>query len=249
MTTRWTRAVAALFFAFSAFGSTAAGQADNRPTVAVMYFNNGALGPSNADYEPLRKGIADILITEMKYNQGIRLVERDQLQKVLEEIGLAKEKRVDEASAVRVGKLLSAQHMIFGGFVIDMKGTMRLDARAVNVESSAIEYVETVTDKSVELLSMISSLAEKMNKGMKLPSMAARTRPASATPSTDSDKKNRFQAMMLYSRALVEEDNRNTAQAVSLYKQFLDTCPKNDCADQRQVAMRKVKQLEGSGNY
>src|SRR5262249_1434001 len=50
---------------------------DARPTVAVLYFDNGAIGRA-ADYEPLRKGMADMLITELSRNQNLRVVERDQ---------------------------------------------------------------------------------------------------------------------------------------------------------------------------
>ena len=59
--------------------------ADTRPTVAVMYFSNGAIGKQNEELAPLSKGIADMLITQLAGNPGIRVVERDQLEKLLQE--------------------------------------------------------------------------------------------------------------------------------------------------------------------
>src|SRR5688572_4440736 len=132
---------------------------NNKPTVAVMYFSNGAIGAANKDLEPLSKGIADMLITDLSNNPNIRVVERDQLQKLIAEQKLSESGQVSKETAVKVGKLLGAQHMIFGGFVTDPMGRMRLDARAVNVETSAIEHVESVTDKTDNLMTMISNLA------------------------------------------------------------------------------------------
>src|SRR4051812_3264119 len=51
---------------------------DRRPTVAVMYFDNGAL-TNSLDYAPLSKGLADMLVVSLTTNCGIRVVEREQL--------------------------------------------------------------------------------------------------------------------------------------------------------------------------
>ena len=53
---------------------------------------------------------------------------------------------------MKVGKLLGAQHMIFGGFMADPKGNFRIDARAVNVETGEIEHVERVDDKADNIM-------------------------------------------------------------------------------------------------
>src|SRR5215472_11737114 len=148
----------------AAWGGSAAAQApqgkDSRPTVAVLYFDNGAIGGA-ADYEPLRKGMADMFITELMKNTNLHIVERDRLQALLEEIDLAQTKTIDKETAVRIGKLLSAHHMIMGAFVVTPDGTMRIDARAVNVETSETEHAETVRDKADNLLNMLPTLARK----------------------------------------------------------------------------------------
>ena len=200
--------------------------ADPRPTVAVMYFSNGAIGKQNEELAPLSKGIADMLITQLAANQGIRVVECDQLEALLSEQNLTTGGRVDKETAVKVGKILGAHHMIFGGFVTDPKGRMRLDARAVNVETSQIEYVETVPGKTEDLMDMIDRLAGKMNAGMKLPEMPKAVREAS----TESARRVPFQAVMLYSRALAEQDKGNRDQAVTLFRASLDKFPEYEPA-------------------
>ena len=193
---------------------------DTRPTVAVMYFNNGALGARNSELEPLSKGMADMLITQMSANAGIRVIERDQLQKLLEEQNLGTSGKVDQETVVRVGKLLGVHHMIFGGFMTSPNGKqLVLNARAVEVETGKVEYVTSEKGNTEDVMDVIGRLADRMNAGMKLPAMTRRVGEAPAK------QKVPFQAVMLYSRALSEKDKGNKAEAVQLFKASLDKFP------------------------
>jgi len=208
---------------------------DTRPTVAVMFFTDGAIGKEHETLAPLSGGIADMLITDLSVNEKIRVVERDNLKKLMDEQNLSAGGRVDQETAVKVGKLLGVHHMIFGGFVTDGRGQMRLDARAVNVETSAIEHVETVQGEEDDLMSLIDQLALKMNNGMHLPALPKTIREASAAEA----KRVPFETAMLYSRALAAKDAGNTNQAVELLQRSLTTFP--DYAP----AQRELAKLNG----
>jgi TolB-like protein len=214
---------------------------EQRPTVAVMpNFDNGSV-LNHADYDALGKGIADVLITELATNGSIRVVERDRIQQLIDEQNLGASGRVDKSTAVQVGKLLGVQHMIFGGFIIDPKGQMRLDARAVNVETSEIEHVESVTDKADNMLAVISAMADKLNKGMKLPAMpGGAVRPAVNPEST---KPGRWRDLILYARAEDANDKKDRTQALTLYKDFLQKSPPTVLVSQRSRAEQKVREL------
>ncbi|MFL5608234.1 MAG: CsgG/HfaB family protein [Gemmatimonadaceae bacterium] len=215
--------------------ASALAQKDGKPTVAIMFFNNNAYGAGARDYDGLSKGIADFLITEMAANPGIRVVERDQVQKLIDEQKLVTNGIVDRESAVRVGKLLGAQHMIFGGFMADPKGNVRIDARAVDVGTSAIEYTERVQDKADNIMTLIGALAAKMNKGMLLPAMPARTgdvgapvaAPAGAqlagAPATPTKLPMRYAVM--YGKALDLADRGDKTHAVELFSAVLKEFP------------------------
>lgn len=190
--------------------------ADTRPTVAVMPFNDGAIGKDHVDLAPLGGGIMDLLSAELSTNAGIRVVERSEIEKLLHEQNLDTSSRIDQATAVQMGKILGAHHMIFGGFVTDPRGNMRLVARAVNVETSEIEHVETVQDKTDNVMDMISRLADKLNKGMKLPDLPKRTAEAAAP------KKAPMAVVLLYSRAIQEENSGHRDQALELYRKAAD---------------------------
>jgi TolB-like protein len=214
---------------------------DKRPTVAVMpYFDNGAV-VNRADYDALGKGIADVLITELSANSSIRVIERDRVQQLVDEQNLGAAGRVDKGTAAQIGKLLGVHHMIFGGFIIDPKGQMRLDARAVNVETSEIEHVESVTDKADNLLVILQSLADKLNKGMKLPAMPGGTVRPVVNP--EGTKPGRWRDLILYARAEDANDKKDRPQALALYKNFLDKSPATVLASQRRRAEQKVREL------
>ena len=240
---RWFCATALFWVPLGAIAQTpAAGQqADRRPTVAVMYFTNGAL-TQHADYEPLTKGVAAVLIEELQSNDSIRVIEREYLQQILEEHKLTETKSIDPSTAVQIGKLLGARYMIFGGFLVDMKGRMSITARAVNVETSEIAHVEKVEDKADNVLAMLTTLAQKMNKGMRLPSVPAQTRPGgnsgTATGSLD-DLKRYARAAYARDTATATRDTATTQRAIALYKDFLARAPTTMVA-QRNAAEKQV---------
>lgn len=203
-----------------------------RPTVAIMYFNNNVITKDARDFDGLSKGLPDFLITEMSSNAAIRVVERDQVQKLLDEQKLVGAGQVDRESAVRVGKLLGAQHMIFGGFMADAKGNFRIDARAVNVETGALEFTDRVQDRSENVLGLIGQLASRLNAGLKLPASRVGDASSSSGPQQAGSPiatKLPMRAAVLYGKALDMADKGDKARAVELFgavlKEFPDYAP------------------------
>jgi curli biogenesis system outer membrane secretion channel CsgG len=235
---RWTtrtRSVllAAASLTVSALPLSAQGAANQKPTLAVLYFTNGAL-VDNASYAPLSKGMAEMLITELAQNNAVRVVERDRLQSLIEEQNLQNSDRVDKEIAVKLGKTLGARHMLMGTFVIDPKKNMRIDVRAVNTETSVIDYTESVTGNADNLLQLVIQLGQKVNAGLKLPALktASINTPASKSP-------NQFKAAMAMSQAIDAEDHKDKVKAVSLYKQAIALNPDFDRAKVRLASIEK----------
>ncbi|MDQ6830928.1 MAG: CsgG/HfaB family protein [Gemmatimonadota bacterium] len=202
---------------------------DDRPTIAVMYFSNAAL-VKHDEYEPLSKGMAEMLITELSANPALHVIEREQLQKLLDEQNLGGAGRVDQATAVKIGKLLGARHMLFGGFVIDFKNRMRLDLRSVDAETSTIEYVQSLTGNADNVLDLIAELGGKVSKGLKLPPNPTGTaRPASlpAPSGGSAPKGDQLRSVVLMGRAMSEQDKGNNAGAIALYEKSIEAYPDN----------------------
>jgi TolB-like protein len=200
-----------------------AGGADRRPTVAVLYFTNAAM-VNRDEYAPLSKGLAEMLITELGGNPAIRVVERDRIEALFAEQDLAAGGRVDQATAVRIGQVLGARHLLFGSFVVDPRQAMRMDLRAINAETSELEFATAVTGKADRLLELLASLGAKVNAGLRLPAI-----PSSipAAPGIGTSGPNQLRSMMLLSRALEQQDRRNIAGAIALMKESLAANPEN----------------------
>ncbi len=224
----------------AAIPSPAAAQGGSKPTIAVLPFNNGAIGKANEELQPLTKGIADLLIGELAANPGVRVIERDQIQKILDEQNLSKSNMTDAATAVQVGKLLGVHHMVTGGFITDGKGTMKFTTRVFNVEKGEIEFPNptakdaAVTGKVDNFMELINQLAGKLNAGLKLPDIPARVGEAKK----EAAKKVPYEAIALYSKGLAAKDAGNKAEAVTLFRKSLDKFPQ---FDQAQAELKKLQ--------
>ncbi len=215
-------------------------QPDTRPTVAVLPFVNSAIGSSQAELQPLSKGIADLLITEMAQNQSIRVVERENLDRLLGEQNLARDGRVDEATAARIGKLLGAKHILTGSFITNNRGMMVLTLKSVDTETGVIEWTHRGDGKTEEFLDLVAKVATAANTGLKLP--ALQLAPAARQTSearAEERKKVPFQAVMMYSRAISAQDAGRKEEAIQLFSQTIQRFPNFD------DAKRACERLEG----
>jgi curli biogenesis system outer membrane secretion channel CsgG len=128
------------------------------PTVAVMYFDYQG---KNEELALLRKGLAQMLISDLPSGGAYTVVERDRLQALLEELKLSKSAKVDPATAQKVGKLLGARYLVLGGY-FDLLGTLRVDARVVRVETGEVVRSVGVHGKPDDFLDLEQRLARDL---------------------------------------------------------------------------------------
>ena len=145
--------------AVPAISAPAAAQTDTRPVVAVLSFDNNSIGATRQDFDGLGKGIQEMLIADMASNPKIRVVDRERIQRVLDEQNLVKAGAIDAETAVRVGRILGAQYAIYGGFMSDGRGTMVLTAHSTDMETSAIGNAMRVQRKTDDVLGLIAGAA------------------------------------------------------------------------------------------
>ena len=70
-------------------------------TIAISYFDNTS---GSEQYNPLSKGLADMLITDLSNVKSIQIVEREKLESLLKEIDLGESKFIDPNTAQKLGK-------------------------------------------------------------------------------------------------------------------------------------------------
>lgn len=115
-----------------------AARAQSKPAVAILYFDYDG---SSEEMGFLRKGLTQMLVTDLSGNPAVaprvEIVERTRLQDVLAELELERTKKIDPRTANRIGKLLGARYLVMGGY-FDIGGTLRVDARLVEVETGKV---------------------------------------------------------------------------------------------------------------
>jgi len=202
----------------SGLGAQGRGQ-DTRPGIAVMPFDNGgSYGQGKEDFDALQKGIAGMLISELSQNPSARVVEREDIQKLIEEQNLGAAGRVDPQTAAKIGKLVGARYVVLGTF-IDFYGDFRLDARLVNVETSEIVKVEKDQAQRDHLFQIIQNVAGRLMKDANLPSLprqASEQRMSRQVPT---------EALTFYSRALLYQDRGQRDKAADMYQRAIAVFP------------------------
>ena len=205
---------------------------DTRPGIAVLPFDNsGSYGQDKENFDALQKGIAGMLISELAANPAARVVEREQIQSLLEEQNLGAGGRVDPQTAAKIGKLVGARYIITGTFV-DFYGDFRVDLRLVNTETSEIIKVESDRMQRDHLFDIIKSLATRLMKDVNLPPL----------PKNVSDQRMSRQvpteALTYYSRALLYQDRGQKDKAIDMYNKALAVFPEYAEA---QAGLQRVK--------
>ena len=68
----------------------------------------------DSSVQPLSRGLADLITTDLAHIRTLRLVERLQIGMLLDELKAGQSERTDPATAARVGRLLQAERMVQG---------------------------------------------------------------------------------------------------------------------------------------
>ena len=127
-----------------------------KDTLAVLYFESSEMNP---ELSGLKVGLAQMLITDLAGSGDFTVVEREQLQAILDEQKLGHEGITEPGTAAKIGKLLGAQKMLMGGY-FKLGATFRVDARLVDVETSKIIASKGVNGRVEEFLTIEAQLAD-----------------------------------------------------------------------------------------
>jgi TolB-like protein len=134
-------------------------------TIAISYFDNSS---GDAKYNALSKGIADMLITDLSKVKGVTIVEREKLEKLIQEIKLGQSKYFDQSTAQKLGKGLGAQNILTGSFYV-LDNVIRLDARLIDVQTGGVIFAEQVSGNKNNFFALHQQLANLLAKNINVP--------------------------------------------------------------------------------
>lgn len=205
---------------------------DTRPGIAVFPFDNGgSYGQAKEDFDALQRGIAGMMVSELAQNPAARVVERQQVQKLVDEQNLGAQGRVDPQTASKIAKLVGARYYIFGNFV-DFYGDFRVDVRLVNTETGEVVKTESERMQRDHMFDIIRNIAARLMKDANLPALqrqASDQRMGRQIPT---------EALTYYSRGLLYQDRGDKAKAADMFTHALDIFPQYAEA---QESLQRVK--------
>ncbi|HUF50099.1 MAG TPA: CsgG/HfaB family protein [Longimicrobiales bacterium] len=165
------------------------------------------------DAKQLPEVFRSMIITEMA-NAGTRMVERQEVDRLLEAQALSLSGTVPDAQAIRIGELLGAQYMVTGSISI-VGREARLDLRIVDIETSEMvppPFKETVpVDKLLSIVNRVATeFAAKAQVKARVEDIVV---PAPA--------------VLAYARGVAYEKSGNKREAAQWYRRTLELFPQH----------------------
>ncbi|MGH7618761.1 MAG: CsgG/HfaB family protein [Gemmatimonadaceae bacterium] len=118
-------------------------------TVAVMPFTfTGA----DTSLKPLERGMADLVTTDLSRASALKVLERQQLQALLDEIQLQQSAGIQSGTGVRAGKILQAGRIVGGSISQLGPDQLRATASVTNVQTSALQGNPTPQQSTIDQL-------------------------------------------------------------------------------------------------
>lgn len=127
-------------------------------TIAIIDFKNRSIDKKE-QYDPMERGFADLTINRLSNSINLKVVERERIQWILDEIKLQDQHNME--GAVRMGKQLGVQTVLMGSFII-VKNEIWLGARLVKVETSEILFTDEIKGKLDDFFDLIDNLSNKI---------------------------------------------------------------------------------------
>jgi TolB-like protein len=131
-----------------------AGSVENRNTTVKSQDQKIKIGiiefqslNEEAKKDILGKVFSEVLTTSFVNADAFKIIEREQMEKVVKELQLTQSGMIDPSSAKQIGKMVGADAILTGS-VIKFGNDMRVDARIIEVESGIILTAEKAMGKS-----------------------------------------------------------------------------------------------------
>ena len=206
-----------------------AGIPDN--TVAVAPFRN--LG-ANRSLDPLQKGLAEMMVTDLSKVPGLQVLERLRMQEMMKEIGLGMTGAVDPATTPRLGKLLGASQVVNGSFADLADEQLRLDIAVSGIKTEVVDASE-VQGPLEKLFRLQKELTFGLIEEMGI-TLTDEQRDAIQEVPTES-----MLAFVAYSRGLDLEDQGEPEAAAAAFQEAVDLDPGFEAAQE------SVERVENAG--
>ena len=179
-------------------------------TVAVLPMRYSG---TDATLQPLERGLADLMVTDLAKSKSLTVLERDRMQAIADEIALGSAAQVDARTAVRAGKLIQAGRIVQGAITQTGARNLTLNASVLNTGTAAAEGRAAEQGGDLDQLFNL----EKLLVFQVFEALGVTLTPAERQL-VDERPTRSLQAFLAYSRGLVAEDEGRLDEAARFFE-------------------------------
>ncbi len=192
-------------------------------SIAVLYFNNKS-GLEKLD--PLQKGMAVMLITDLAKIEQFQVVERIWLQALLDEMDLGTSGLMDVKTIPTVGNLLGAYYVVNGNIQGHTTQNFEIDSSILDIPLQTVTQQAAARGGLEKLFKLektvLFNIVDQMNVTLSPEKRTELEQPLSASTAALlalfigidlSDKKQYAEAAQMYKQALIEDPNMQIAKS------------------------------------
>lgn len=135
----------------------AAKNTDTGPKLTVAILDFQVLSGNKADAF-LSESAASDLQKALLESGKFQPVERQKIEKAIEELAFSQSNLADESKSIELGKFLGARFLVMGS-IIKVGSDTKINCRMIETETTKIIMAESVRGKSENLLDLIEQLS------------------------------------------------------------------------------------------
>jgi tetratricopeptide (TPR) repeat protein len=180
-------------------------------SLAVLPFG---FNSDRQDLEPLIYALSDMMITDFAVSNALTVLERSQIQTLLDEMAMNEAGYSEPATGARAGRLLRAEHVVQGVITTLGEQNLRLDADILNIPRSASAGTLSSEDVLEKLFDIEKDLVFRTLRDV----LQVQLTPAEEQQIRDNRAEN-ILAFLAYGKGLRARDQGDFAAALAAFQQ------------------------------
>ncbi|MCU0949570.1 MAG: CsgG/HfaB family protein [Burkholderiaceae bacterium] len=133
------------------------------PAVVVWDFDNQSPLPGQGEF--LRRALSENLTAQLLRVPGLPVVERQRLREVLAEQKVAASELADAEARLRLGRIVGAARMVFGGFFV-LGEQVQVHVRVVETATSRVLLSDEFSGELATVMQQVEALNRRLTRAL-----------------------------------------------------------------------------------